>query len=306
MHVMASPSISVVIPTYRRERVLVETIEYLVQDAHPSMEVLILDQTEEHERPTTEALLKFHEEGLIRWLRLTEPSIPAAMNRGLMEARAPIVLFLDDDIRPDSALLSAHLTAHEAHSDALIAGRVVQPWQEGVDFSKDECFHFASTVGREAKEFIGCNFSVYRSAALAVGGFDENFVRVAYRYEAEFAHRFRASGRSIWFEPAASLHHLKVLAGGTRTFGDFLRTIRPDHAVGAYYFALRTLRGATLFRALVKRPFGAVVTRHHLKRPWWIPLTLLGELRALVWAVAMHARGPRLATQAPSRLAINK
>lgn len=292
----ASPSISIIIPTYRRERVLVETIEYLLRAEHPSMEVLILDQTEDHASSTTAALTKFHEHDNIRWIRLTEPSIPAAMNRGLLEARAPIALFLDDDIRPDSELLSAHLSAHAVHSNALIAGRVIQPWQERQDYSHDENFHFACTVAQKITEFMGGNFSLHRSAAVALGGFDENFVRVAYRFEAEFAHRFRASGRSIWFEPAACLHHLKAESGGTRTFGDFLRTIRPDHAVGAYYFALRTLRGSARLRAITRRAFASIVTRHHLKRPWWIPLTLVGELRALVWAISMHIRGPRLLT----------
>jgi GT2 family glycosyltransferase len=261
------------------------------------MEVLILDQTEEHEPSTIEALAELHSERTIRWVRLAEPSIPAAMNRGLLEASAPVVLFLDDDIRPEAELLEAHLAAHLVHSDALIAGRVIQPWQEGQDFTQDREFHFACTTGQEVSEFMGGNFSVRRTTALALGGFDENFVRVAYRFEAEFAHRFRASGRSIWFEPAACLHHLKEASGGTRTFGDFLRTVRPDHAVGAYYYALRTLNGSALLRALVVRPVKSVMTRHHLKRPWWIPLTLVGELRALAWALMLYSRGPRYAAQ---------
>lgn len=294
MQTDAPLAISIVIPTYRRERVLVETINFLLCEPRPPMELLIVDQTEQHEPQTHEALRALEEAGLIRWLRLTEPSIPAAMNRGLEEARAPIVLFLDDDVRPDPGLLVAHLLSHEMRTDSLVAGRVIQPWQEGGDFAIDKEFHYACTVGQEVTEFIGCHFSVRRSAALAIGGFDENFVKVAYRFEAEFARRFRTSGGHIWFEPKACLHHLKAESGGTRTFGNFLRTIRPDHAVGAYYFALRTLRGKALLRALVTRPLASVVTRHHLKRPWWIPLTLIGELRAVFWALALHARGPRL------------
>jgi len=36
---------------------------------------------------------------------------------------------------------------------------------------------------------MGGNFSVKRDLALRLGGFDENFVHVAYRFEAEFCDR---------------------------------------------------------------------------------------------------------------------
>lgn len=289
--------ITIAIPTYRREAVLIDTLQYLLPLASVVDEILVLDQTEVHEAATVAALQEMADHGQIRWLKLGEPSIPQAMNRGLIEASKEIVLFLDDDIRPDPELLLAHLSAHGAHADSLVAGRVVQPWQEGQDFSCEQQFHFASTFGRNVDEFIGCNFSVGRSTALALGGFDENFVKVAYRFEAEFAHRFRASGRSIWFEPSACLHHLKAESGGTRTFGDFLRTVRPDHAVGAYYFALRTSSGGARLKTMLKRIVTSVATRHHLKRPWWIPVTLIGETRALVWALMLSIHGPRLVVQ---------
>jgi hypothetical protein len=131
---------------------------------------------------------------------------------------------------------------------------------------------------------------VPRDDAIALGGFDENFVKVAYRYEAEFSHRWRASGRAIRFEPHACLHHLKAGAGGTRSFGEHLTTWRPDHAVGAYYFGLRTGH----WREFVARPARSVRTRFHLRHPWRIPGTLLAELGGMLWAFRLHVRGPRL------------
>ena len=79
---------------------------------------------------------------------------------------------------------------------------------------------------------MGGNFSLSRIAALEIGGFDENFVRVAYRFEAEFAYRWRRSGRCIRYEAAGLIHRLKIGSGGTRTFGDHLTTLRPDHSWG--------------------------------------------------------------------------
>ncbi len=286
--------ISVVIPTYRRERVLLETVGYLLGLDAVAAEILVIDQTRQHEPETEKQLSALQERGQIRWLRLAEPSIPRAMNRGLLEARESTLLFVDDDIRPEPGLIAAHYSAHQQTPGLLVAGRVVQPWEEGEQIPLDGPFRFAGLQPAWIDEFMGGNFSVDRAAALAVGGFDENFVRVAYRFEAEFAHRYRKSGHRIRFEPGAGLHHLKASGGGTREFGDHLTTVRPDHAVGAYYFALRSRRGLGWLGGFLMRPMRAVATRHHLRRPWWIPLTWLAELRGMAWALALAARGPRL------------
>jgi GT2 family glycosyltransferase len=279
--------LSVCIPTYRREAVLLRTLDYLLALRPAAAEILVLDQTPSHE-PATEARLQaLADQGSIRWLRLPEPSVTAAMNVGLASAREEVVLFVDDDVRPESELLHAHVQAHATHPDGLVAGRVIQPWEEDCE---PPASGFASRQTGTVPDFIGCNFSIRRSLALALGGFDENFVRVAYRYEAEFSHRYRAQGRRILFEPRACLHHLKEQAGGTRSYGQHLTTWRPDHAVGAYYYSLRT----GTWREFLTRPVRAIATRHHLRHPWHIPATLCAELAGMAWALVLHLQGPRL------------
>jgi GT2 family glycosyltransferase len=209
------------------------------------------------------------------------------MNAALVAATQPIVLFVDDDIVPEPDLLAGHLAGHLAHPDAIIAGRVLQPWDEGREPSDAP---FAGTRPQAVAEFMGGNFSLARDAAVLVGGFDENFVKVAYRFEAEFAHRWRASGRAIRYEPAACIHHLKADAGGTRSFGEHLSTWRPDHAVGAYYWGLRT----RAWREFALRPVRSVATKFHLRHPWRIPATLGAELGGMVWAAKLYLGGPRL------------
>lgn len=290
---MAFSALTVAIPTYRREQVLLDTLDYLLVLEQGPAEILVLDQTEQHQPATAQRLGELDQAGSIRWIQLTPPSIPQAMNRGLLESKHDIVLFVDDDIRPEPELLATHFTAHAEYGDVLVAGRVIQPWEEGQDFAGEQAFRFAGIRPFWIEEFMGGNFSLRRDSALALGGFDENFVRVAYRFEAEFAYRFRASGRRIRFEPAACLHHLRVGAGGTRTYGEHLTTVKPDHAVGAYYYALRTSNGGRWLREFLVRPLRAVATRHHLRRPWWIPVTLLAEVRGMIWALALHWRGPR-------------
>jgi GT2 family glycosyltransferase len=282
------------IPTYQREAILLETIAHLLAIAPEDFELLIIDQTLTHEPNVTAKLSAWHENGEIRWLRSEVPSITQAMNRALLEAMGEIVLFLDDDLVPDPELFRAHLSAHEAKKAPLVAGRVLQPWEEGQDFSEDEHFHFATLRAHYVKKFMGGNFSINREKALALGGFDENFVKVAYNFELEFAHRLLAAGHRIYFEPVAMIHHLKVSSGGTRSFGEHLTTTRPDHAVGAYYYILRTRAGASRIQHIAIRLLKAVATKHHLKRPWWIFASLVAELRGLLWALQLEAGGPRL------------
>lgn len=285
--------VSIAIPTYRREKVLLDTLDYLLALEVGASEILVVDQTLDHDAATIEKLLAMDSDGRIRWLRLDNPSITHAMNSALLAAKQDLVLFLDDDIRPEQDLVSAHHAAHQMHPDVLVAGRVIQPWEESRDFSGDQHFHFAGLKPAWIKEFMGGNFSLRRELALSMGGFDENFVRVAYRFEAEFAHRFISSGRRIYFTPEACLHHLKDAGGGTRSFGEHLTTWRPDHAVGAYYFALRTKPNGRWLKDFVSRPIRALITKHHLRRPWWIPTTLIAELRGMLWALSLNRHGPR-------------
>jgi GT2 family glycosyltransferase len=288
--------ICAVIPTYRREQVLLDTIEFLLRLEPAPAEILVVDQTEEHEAATVLRLETLEREGRIRWLRLPQPSIPKAMNTGLLAAREPLVLFLDDDIRPEAGLIDAHVSAHATLDNAIVAGRVIQPWEEGGAHDLPGEFRFCQTQPAWISEFMGGNFSARRARLIELGGFDENFVRVAYRFEAEFAHRFKAAGGVIRFAPGACIHHLKA-GGGTRVYGDFRTTWKPDHTVGAYYYLLRTSRGLRGLGRLLARPFVAVATRHHAMRPWWIPMTMLSEVLGMSWAVWLALSGPRYAAR---------
>ena len=289
-----STGLTIVIPTYCREEVLLETVHHLLALNVPTVEILIVDQSTSHVPQVQCELSRLYALSQIRMFKLTEPSIPTAMNCGLVEASHDLVLFVDDDIIPEADLIRAHLGGHAlGKKGRIVAGRVIQPWQEGLDFSQDKSFHFASLQSGEIDHFMGGNLSLDRHEAIALGGFDENFVRVAYQFEAEFAYRWRAAGHKIIFEPAACVHHLKVSSGGTRTFGNHLSTIRPDHSVGAYYFYLRTWSGSSTLKSIMNRVFGAVTTKYHLKNPWRVLPTLISEIRGLIWACRLAWRGRR-------------
>jgi GT2 family glycosyltransferase len=285
--------VSVVIPTYGRDAVLVDTIRRVLDQNPAASELLVVDQTPAHPPAVERELEELAATGAIDWVRLGEPSIPGAMNVGLLRARSEIVLFLDDDVIPGQGLVEAHRVAHRRPGVAVVAGQVLQPGEEPVP-GPHAPFRFSSAERGWVTEVIGANFSIRRDLALAIGGMDENFVRAAYGFEAELCARATAAGARILFEPQATVRHLRAPAGGTRSYGSHLRTARPGHSVGAFYRILRTSRREAVPVRIAGRLARSVRTRHHLSRPWWIPVTLIAETLGLGWAIGLSLRGPRL------------
>jgi len=108
-----SRPISIVVPTYRRDSVLIATIGHLLELDPAPAEILVVDQTERHQEIVEHTLRNWEAAGAIRLVRLVEPSITRAMNRGLCEAAQTFVLFVDDDIIPEPGLLEMHWCALE-------------------------------------------------------------------------------------------------------------------------------------------------------------------------------------------------
>lgn len=286
------PTLSAVVPTYGRHEVLVETLARILALEDPPDELIVVDQTVEHPEEVCARLADWEAVGLIRRLRQPEPSIPEAMNAGIRAAHCELLLFLDDDLIPGEGLVAAHRQAHLAFDGGLVAGQVLQPGEEPEPLAGDR-FAFRSSLPQQVGEFMGGNFSVRRATAIAIGGLDENFVGAAYRFERDFSLRALREGARILFEPGASIRHLRAPSGGTRVHGSHLTTARPGHSVGEYYYLLVN-RPAGCLRAATKRLERALFNRHHLQRPWWIPVTAIGEALGLAWALLLLLRGRRL------------
>ncbi len=287
-------ALTIAIPTYKRGAILVETIERLLDLAPRAAAIVIVDQTLEHPSEVDARLRSWAGDGAIRWLRLDAPSIPRAMNDALIEAKTPVVLFLDDDIVPDPRLVAAHQEAQKDDALWAVAGQVLQPGQkpEDMEGGDDLDFHFNSTRARLITNVMAGNLSVKRERALAIGGFDENFTGAAYRFETDFAMRIAAAGGKIRFEPAASIRHLQLSSGGLRSFGDHRSAATPSHTAGDYYFALHHI---DRFWSYAARRFAKnVLTRYHASHPWTIPTKIAGEVRGLMLAKRLFRKGRAL------------
>ena len=302
---VSQPSLSIAIPTFNRGSVLTQTLTFLRPQMHSGIEILVMDQTRQHDEKTSQQLHNWQVEGLIRWHKLERPSTTHAMNCALLEARSPTVLFLDDDVIPDPLLIQTHQEAYLQKKEAwCVVGQVLQPGEKEMSLNRpprdqslrhDLAFRFCSTQAGWIENVIACNLSVKRDETLRIGGFDENFgPPVAYRFETELAKRVIANGGKIWFEPKASIRHLRAPSGGTRSHGSHLTSASPIHGVGDYYYALRCGHGWERLLYMLRRPFREVRTKFHLHHPWFIPVKFIGELRAMAAAVRLYRRGARL------------
>jgi GT2 family glycosyltransferase len=295
--------LTIAIPTYERGRVLCDTIELLLALEPPANEIVIVDQTPAHPPEVAARLQAWQDAHAIRVIRLDAPSIPRAMNRALAEARNAHVLFLDDDIIPSPQLVAAHEWAFNDPSIVAVVGQVLQPGETPAHFAEAELrrgflrdleFRFSHDTACDVQNVMAGNLCVDRARALAVGGFDERYTAVAYRFETDFALRLTAAGGRIRYEPAASIRHLKAPGGGVRTWGDHRTSPSPAHSMGDYYFARRHI--PAFWPYVARRLRHNIATRYHLRHPWTIPGKLIGELRGLVAALRLSKTWPSLST----------
>lgn len=293
--------LSIAIPTYNRGRILCETLELLLELPARAAEILVVDQTKEHGPDVAARLAAWSATGAIRHIRLEAPSIPIAMNTALSSARHEHVLFLDDDIIPGDRLVEAHQRALEDPEVWAVVGQVLQPGEEPCHFEEtslrggllpDLEFRFNHDRACDVRNVMAGNLSVDRKRALSIGGFDENFIAVAYRFETDFARRLVEAGGRIRYDPSASIRHLKVPAGGVRAWGDHRSSASPMHSVGDYYFARHHVR--RFWPYVRQRLLRNVITRYHLAHPWAVVPKVIGELRGLALATKLAQQGRRL------------
>jgi GT2 family glycosyltransferase len=144
-----------------------------------------------------------------------EANLAKARNIGLSMARGEIVAFLDDDAVPEPDWLNQLSVAYEDPSVAAAGGFIRA--RDGVKFQSQfvliDAFgadHHRRRLPRRPPPgwflaLTGTNFSARRAAALAIGGFDENYAY--FLDETDFLLRLHQAGGRIAVAPAAEVHH---------------------------------------------------------------------------------------------------
>jgi glycosyltransferase involved in cell wall biosynthesis len=180
-------TVSVVIPTFRREREVVEAVRSALAQGALVGEVLVLDDSPEGSAAGALAALA---EPRVRYVRRAVPTggNPAVVrNEGLALARGKFVHFLDDDDLLEDGALAATVGALEANPAAGVAVGVIVPFGDDPQALQHEREYFAAGLERlratrsrmelvtmmlfDRTPFVNSSCTVRRECAEAIGGY---------------------------------------------------------------------------------------------------------------------------------------
>lgn len=213
--------VSVIIPTYNRNKILVQTIKSVLEQKFSNFELLIVDQSEKHDKQT-QSFLDNLSDDKVRYYKVFPPSLPAARNFGLKKAKGDIIIYIDDDVLLDQGFIEAHADSYQQRDVVCVAGRVVQkdkPITDTLLYFRKTGFGAGSLNYPKfayAETALGCNMSYKKEVLLRIGGFDTNFIGNAIGEESDVSFKLRKQGYKILFNPNASLFHLYYQSGGCR------------------------------------------------------------------------------------------
>ncbi len=119
-----APSVSVVIPTYRRPEALTRCLEALAQQTYPAQDFEVIVVDDGSGNPPHEAVAHVSSQLTVSLITRENGGPGAARNTGVAAARGTWVAFTDDDCLPEPSWLAELLRAEMMHSNALVGGRV--------------------------------------------------------------------------------------------------------------------------------------------------------------------------------------
>lgn len=214
---MSSPRISVVIPTLNRLEQLGRVLDRLDRQSAPpaGFEVVIAPDANEAAIESIDAALE-DRSFAGRRVSTATPGASAARNSGWRSAKAPLVLFLDDDVLPEPALVAEHLAWHSRFRDDEVGvlGHVrwadelrvtaFMRWLEhGIQFDYPRIEGIEAGWGR----FYTANASVKRTMLDRAGGFEEHALPFGYE-DLDMALRMSKHGFRLLYNRDAVAEHL--------------------------------------------------------------------------------------------------
>lgn len=187
MVMSAAPLVSVIIPTFRREAMLVEAVTSALAQTGVSVEVVVLDDSPEGS--AARAVAAIHD-GRVRYIHREIPSggHPAVVrNEGLALARGQYLHFLDDDDVLAEGALAATVGALERTPSAGVAFGLILPFGDDPAAVQKEEEYFAAGADRfrafrsriglvadmlfQKTPLVNSAFTIRRDCAHALGGY---------------------------------------------------------------------------------------------------------------------------------------
>jgi GT2 family glycosyltransferase len=219
-----------------------------------------------------------------------------------LEAVGDILIFVDDDVRIPPNFIEKHLQNYledpELHG---VAGQTLQEGQVPTDVLPEKFYwphvgwmflplHYAKRA--RVINWPSCNGSIRREVALAVGGFDEQFVRTWWD-DSDFSWRLYQWGAKIVFDPSASLVHLLVTNGGNRPHGQGeLVRLDAEYWATLLYFWRKNFGLLRVWRHLWWWLSHRIFCTRLLVRPYWLLVSFRCLLKGYLLASRQLKKGP--------------
>ncbi|MET4897014.1 glycosyltransferase [Sphingomonadaceae bacterium jetA1] len=175
------PSVSVIIPAFNEERVIVQSVTRVLESDYPGLQVIVAD---DGSKDGTSAVVReaFGNDDRVRLLTLVNGGKAAALNRALRDATGEVVIALDADTQfePETIAKLARWFADPklgaVAGDARVGNRVnlVTRWQ-AVEYITAQNLERRALAGFDAMTVVPGAVGAWRRAALdAVGGYPED------------------------------------------------------------------------------------------------------------------------------------
>ncbi|HEV2686193.1 MAG TPA: glycosyltransferase, partial [Actinomycetota bacterium] len=217
---MSDFACSVVIPSYDRAAKLDLLLAALAaQDADEAFEVIVvLDGSKDASR---EVLTSWEQVGVfasLRWIEQARQGQAIARNTGSFLARAPVLVFLDDDVIPDPDLIRVHLAHHASGERVVVLGDCEVVRSGGRSLAElaswmwwEDTNHRRAAAGQPAsyRDFCTGNLSIRRDDFARVGGFDQDFTGYG-REDYELGYRLLQSGVRFVADRRARAQHFNT------------------------------------------------------------------------------------------------
>jgi len=296
--------ISVIIPTYNRNRPLRTTLESLLSQNPAPAEILVIDQSEAHDTDTSNFLQDLIESQKIEYLRQDVPNAQRARNLGIAKARSEVLLFLDDDIVAEPNLIEAHWRNYQDARIGAVCGFFLDPEEIPIEELPDVCYrpvtgwiYAPHCYAKRAFHYSwpSGNGSVRKRIAMSVGGFDENFTRTLFD-DTDFCVRMKQKGVLMVHDPEAKLLHMKEPSGGKRPGRLNENIIADQHQWYIWCYFFLSNFGVSSWREILLRLRACVFRRKTLVRPWFFLIALSYFITGFITASTAILKGRRLAS----------
>jgi GT2 family glycosyltransferase len=213
------PKLSIIVATFQRPDLLRQLLNALQkQIVSPEVfEIIVVDNESYSNVEVMESCTSRQYQNLsLRYIHHGKPGVSSARKRGVQDARAELVAFLDDDTVPPPNWITQVFTVR-ASSKADVFGGPYMPLytSKPPEWFKEK--YASNNYGDEAhwleenKTLIGGNSIWVKDLFLRFGGFSEKFGYIGnkkrYGEDNELCERVQQAGIGLWYDPMLTVQH---------------------------------------------------------------------------------------------------